>query len=92
MFSRRSQLLRELQYQVVQRDGIRCAYCGIETLVKNSPKWRAMKNPYPFERTVDHIIPRSKGGQDVVENLQLACRSCNSSKGAQSKYGLVRNG
>lgn len=30
---------------------------------------------------VDHIIPRSKGGQDADENLQLLCGSCDRIKG-----------
>ena len=29
---------------------------------------------------VDHIIPRSKGGKDVPENLVTSCRHCNISK------------
>ena len=32
--------------------------------------------------TVDHLLPRSKGGENVGENMVWACRSCNSSKGA----------
>ena len=32
---------------------------------------------------VDHIVPRSKGGQDVDENLQLLCGHCNRVKGGK---------
>lgn len=41
----------------------------------------------------DHLIPRSKCGQDVAENGAWACRSCNSSKGSKGIYewyGVVR--
>lgn len=30
---------------------------------------------------IDHIKPRSKGGRDDMENLQLTCENCNSEKG-----------
>lgn len=33
------------------------------------------------ELTIDHIIPRSRGGEDTWENLVVACTSCNSRKG-----------
>ena len=36
----------------------------------------------PSADTADHLIPRIRGGSDAGENLVLACRSCNSSKGA----------
>jgi 5-methylcytosine-specific restriction endonuclease McrA len=45
-----------------------CAYCGILLTVNSF--------------TVDHIIARAKGGKDTLDNLAIACRSCNSSKGA----------
>ena len=38
----------------------------------------------PFELRnleLDHIVPRSKGGTDHGENLQLLCSDCNRSKG-----------
>lgn len=35
-----------------------------------------------WDLTVDHIIPVSKGGATVYENLRAMCRPCNSRKGA----------
>ena len=34
--------------------------------------------------TIDHVWPRSRGGDDHPNNLVPACRSCNSSKGTKS--------
>lgn len=31
--------------------------------------------------TIDHVIPRSRGGQDTWENLVVACHTCNTKKG-----------
>lgn len=31
--------------------------------------------------TIDHIVPQSKGGLDLLENVVCCCKSCNSSKG-----------
>ena len=33
--------------------------------------------------SVDHIVPRILGGTDDDHNLQLLCRTCNSSKGGR---------
>ena len=30
---------------------------------------------------LDHIVPKSKGGTDQSENLQLLCNDCNRTKG-----------
>lgn len=40
------------------------------------------KTHFPFRvMDVDHILPRSRGGSDHPDNLQLLCSGCNRSKG-----------
>lgn len=53
------------------QDG-KCAYCFTQM---------TMKLNKPNTCTIDHIIPRSKGGPTSVFNLVGACSSCNSLKG-----------
>ena len=31
--------------------------------------------------TIDHIVPRSRGGPDRVDNFQALCQDCNTAKG-----------
>lgn len=33
---------------------------------------------------VDHTLPRSRGGTDHIDNLQLLCSGCNRSKGGRT--------
>ena len=40
--------------------------------------------------TIDHIVPKSKGGTDHVENLWLLCGACNSSKGTKTQTEFLR--
>ena len=45
---------------------------------------------FPFKIfEVDHVIPRSKGGTDHLDNLQLLCPHCNRVKGGRSQEYLV---
>ncbi|MBI5078400.1 HNH endonuclease, partial [Candidatus Saganbacteria bacterium] len=50
------------------RDNHTCQYCG-----------KANGN-----LTIDHIIPRSRGGQDAWENMVVCCARCNNRKGDKS--------
>ena len=50
----------------------KCAYCG-KTLYNKS------------DVTVDHIIPKSKGGKTTDDNLTISCKSCNGLKSSKSK-------
>lgn len=50
-----------------------CAYCGEVMEIDTCNK--------PMSATIDHIIPRSKGGKDEIFNLVAACRQCNTEKG-----------
>jgi 5-methylcytosine-specific restriction endonuclease McrA len=34
--------------------------------------------------TLDHIVPKSKGGLNCVDNFQITCRDCNTRRGALS--------
>lgn len=49
-----------------KRDGYTCQYCGIK--------------PPQDECTLDHIVPRSLGGETSWTNCVLACYHCNSQK------------
>lgn len=58
----------KLRFEVFKRDGFTCQYCGRKT-----PE---------VVLEVDHIIPKSKGGGDELENLVTSCWECNRGKGA----------
>ena len=48
---------------------------------------------YPFNfrnMTIDHITPRSREGTDHIDNLQLLCGACNSTKGNGTHEQLIQ--
>ena len=45
---------------------------------------------FPFRNmTIDHILPRSRGGSDAPDNLQLLCAACNSTKSNRTQEDLI---
>ncbi|WP_240951484.1 HNH endonuclease [Caldanaerobacter subterraneus] len=66
---------RAEKLRIWQRDNYRCYYCG-RRVKDYFPE--IMGNNLPGDAaTVDHIIPRSKGGKDIEGNLITACKRCN---------------
>lgn len=51
---------------IFKRDRYTCQYCG--------------KQPGPEELTIDHVMPRSRGGTSTWTNCLLACVACNKRK------------
>lgn len=56
--------------QVFDRDGFRCRYCGISVIDNKDVLLE-----------IDHIIPKSKGGTNNIDNLITSCSNCNRGKG-----------
>ena len=57
------------RFLVMQRDNFKCCMCG------RSPATTA-----GLELHIDHIVPWSKGGETVIDNLQTLCSDCNLNK------------
>lgn len=55
---------------IFERDRNTCQYCG-----------KRFSKP---DLTIDHVLPRSRGGRDTWENLVLACVRCNLRKGSRT--------
>lgn len=63
---------------ILVRDEYTCVYCGVTpgSLVKNKVLTRQ-------DFSIDHILPRSRGGKDTWTNTACACSACNHRKGSR---------
>lgn len=63
---------------IMKRDNFTCQYCTVRNV----------------RMTLDHVVPRTMGGNDSWENLVCACEACNSRKGnhtpQQAGLSLIR--
>ncbi len=66
----RKAMTKELRYYIKKRDGYKCQICG-----------KFMPDEVGLH--IDHIIPVSKGGKSVPNNLRVLCSKCNGSKGSK---------
>ena len=53
--------------RIYMRDKFRCQYCG--------------EKKQAVDLTLDHIFPRSRGGENSPVNIVAACQACNNRKG-----------
>lgn len=58
----------KLRFRILERDNFTCQYCG------RTPQDGA-------KLVIDHIIPFSKDGKTISENLITSCFECNAGKG-----------
>lgn len=64
------QTVRFNRRNIFARDGNRCQYCG-----KRFPT---------SELSLDHVVPRSRGGETTWENIVCSCVQCNVRKGGRT--------
>ncbi|MCY7375859.1 MAG: HNH endonuclease [Pyrinomonadaceae bacterium] len=64
----------EIRRDVIERAKGFCEYCRSNSRFADSP----------FD--VEHILPESKGGATMLENLALACHGCNLSKSNKIEF------
>jgi hypothetical protein len=64
---RRAEVASGLRFDVFLRDAFRCRYCGV------GADDGAILH-------VDHVVPRSAGGETCIDNLVTACLDCNLGK------------
>lgn len=65
-------MTNELRNKIKQRDGFACKICKVNTI----------KEP-TLLLEIDHIVPISKGGLTIEDNLQCLCWKCNRKKAAK---------
>jgi len=73
----RIKVMPAIRWQVFQRDLWKCVACG-----------RSASDEVILH--VDHIMPRSKGGSDTIDNYQTLCNVCNIGKSNKDNTDLRR--
>lgn len=69
-----SKITSEIKARLWEKQRGRCFYCGIDTNPFNGKATRL------YTTSIDHKIPKNRGGSHEYENLAIACMRCNSQK------------
>lgn len=62
----RREAVKQWRQSIKEAFGCQCAYCGVQS----------------NELTLDHVHPKTKGGEDLATNIVPACKRCNHEKGS----------
>jgi len=65
-FRRHKKRVKFSKQNVFARDRWKCQYCDVK--------------PPVSELTYDHVVPKSRGGRTIWENIVTACQECNAKK------------
>lgn len=76
LYIKKKQSVRFSRNNLLIRDNFTCQYCE-----KRLNSW---------DLTVDHVVPRVKGGKTKWENVASACYICNSIKGHRTKMKPIK--
>ena len=68
---------QEKRAKLIKRQKNRCHWCR-EPMTNGGPS-------DPRSATLDHVVPKSKGGGGNIENLVAACQECNRRRGSGPK-------
>lgn len=77
---------RQLCRYLAQRDGNRCELCDRPVDLTITSGTRGSDNG----PSIDHIVPRSKGGTDDLSNLRLTHWGCNRKRGNRGEIEQLR--
>ncbi len=67
MISRPRPRVKLTRREILRRDNYTCQYCG----------------KHSMDLTIDHVIPRYRGGKHIWTNVVAACPACNHRKGGR---------
>ena len=94
--------INSLRLSMFKNKGVKCYSCGIEGEIIHKEKSSINGKIYHFNlyaynsnghevlMTKDHIIPKSKGGEDHIRNLETMCSPCNRTKDNKLLKDMVK--